>query len=50
MSLITQGGERAKPVSRTGRNIPNLIYAIEQYERFLLQLSKKTSIYLLRGV
>ena len=26
------------------RTIPNLIYAIEQYERYLIQLSKKSKV------
>ena len=26
------------------RSIPNLIYAIEQYERYLIQLSKKSKV------
>ena len=26
------------------KSIPNLIYAIEQYERYLIQLSKKSKV------
>ncbi|CAH8503247.1 unnamed protein product [Heterobilharzia americana] len=40
-------------ISRTikdSRLIPQLIYAIEQYERFLMQLSKKSKINLMRNV
>ncbi|CAH8493892.1 unnamed protein product [Heterobilharzia americana] len=35
---------------KDSRLIPQLIYAIEQYERFLMQLSKKSKINLMRNV
>ncbi|CAH8493164.1 unnamed protein product [Schistosoma mattheei] len=47
------GGISQALISRTikdSRLIPQLIYAIEQYERFLMQLSKKSKINLMRNV
>ncbi|VDP99953.1 unnamed protein product [Trichobilharzia regenti] len=35
---------------KDSRLIPQLIYAIEQYERFLMQLSKKSKVNLMRNV
>jgi len=29
---------------KESKSIPNLIFSIEQYERFLIQLSKKTKV------
>ena len=31
-------------VMKEVKSIPNLIYAIEQYERYLIQLSKKSKV------
>ncbi|XP_071497957.1 Fanconi anemia group I protein-like [Diadema antillarum] len=44
-SALTAG--KARVVMRETRPIPNLIYAIEQYESFLIKLSKKTKTNLL---
>ncbi|CAH8534464.1 unnamed protein product [Schistosoma rodhaini] len=47
------GGISQALISRSikdSRLIPQLIYAIEQYERFLMQLSKKSKINLMRNV
>lgn len=32
-------------VRRETRSIPNLIYAVEQFEKFLIQLSKKSKVH-----
>ena len=31
-------------VMKEGRAIPNLIYAIEQYEKFLIMLTRKSKV------
>ena len=32
------------------KSVPNLIYAVEQYERYLIQLTKKSKVWNLCGV
>nr|XP_054766661.1 Fanconi anemia group I protein-like [Lytechinus pictus] len=44
-AAVTAG--KARVVMRETRPIPNLIFAIEQYESFLIKLSKKTKVNLL---
>ena len=45
----TRGKEKAKTVTKVRvlkemKSVPNLIYAVEQYERYLIQLTKKSKI------
>ena len=41
--MIYLSFDQAK-VMKEMRSIPNLIYNMEQYEKFLIQLSKKTKV------
>ncbi|XP_014667582.1 PREDICTED: Fanconi anemia group I protein-like isoform X2 [Priapulus caudatus] len=41
------GGAAKSVVLKESHTIPNLIYAIEQYERYLIQLSKKSKVNLM---
>ena len=39
-----QTSGKARMVMKEGRSIPNLIFAIEQMERFLIRLTKKSKV------
>uniref|UniRef100_A0A8C4MA87 FA complementation group I n=1 Tax=Equus asinus asinus TaxID=83772 RepID=A0A8C4MA87_EQUAS len=45
---LTYTGEKKEKILRETKPIPNLIFAIEQYEKFLIHLSKKSKVNLMQ--